>query len=345
MRRITQVFLVKLSARVFIYVKWIHVWWQFWRVWYFPIVFFLNLVDRDFTEYQITQTLTLSRLHAQLEQARWIRLFTHTQHVDWSRQGESDWIITFWSKQENHPFQRSENPCFWRTCVYNTQVWWVVSARRCWQRLAELENRSIHSKCTSCRVNLDAGKCRVNLDVGIRRMNLDAGIRRMNLDAGIRRMLIFPSHWLWKRSQRREIPWSSATVTWTFTLRNSKCFRHELVWNRPVDPDLCSQCDVLVRAQFDAHARLFSVVLSLTFMSTDNPHWPKCHLKSQSFCTGVFIMMSLCWNSVGRRSCHRACKTFAWLRSCDMTTANIAEVLKLAAKLVQYDNDEKSCLS
>ena len=29
---------------------------------------FMNLVDRDLTEYQITQTLTLSRLHAQLEQ-------------------------------------------------------------------------------------------------------------------------------------------------------------------------------------------------------------------------------------------------------------------------------------
>ena len=38
------------------------------------------------------------------------------------------------------------------------------------------------------------------------------------------------------------------------------------------DPDLCSQSDVLVRAQFDAHARLFSVVLSLTSMSTDIPH-------------------------------------------------------------------------
>ena len=53
----------------------------------------------------------------------------------------------------------------------------------------------------------------------------------------------------------------------------SKCFQHELVSNRPFDPDLCRQSDVLVRAQFDAHARLFSVVLScLTFMNTDDPH-------------------------------------------------------------------------
>ena len=53
----------------------------------------MNLVDRDLTEHQITQTLTLSRLHAQLEQTRGIRLFNHTQHVDWSRQGESDCLI------------------------------------------------------------------------------------------------------------------------------------------------------------------------------------------------------------------------------------------------------------
>ena len=38
---------------------------------------FMNLVDRDLTEYQITQTLTMSQLHAQLEQTRGIRLFNH----------------------------------------------------------------------------------------------------------------------------------------------------------------------------------------------------------------------------------------------------------------------------
>ena len=53
----------------------------------------LNLVVHDFTEHQITQTLTLSRLDVQLEQTRGIRLFTHTQQVDWSRQGESDCLI------------------------------------------------------------------------------------------------------------------------------------------------------------------------------------------------------------------------------------------------------------
>ena len=53
----------------------------------------MNLVDRDLTEHQITQTLTSSRLHVQLEHTRGIRLFTHTQQVDWSRQGESDCLI------------------------------------------------------------------------------------------------------------------------------------------------------------------------------------------------------------------------------------------------------------
>ena len=37
----------------------------------------MNLVDRDLTEHQITQTLTVSRLHAQLEQTKGIRLFNH----------------------------------------------------------------------------------------------------------------------------------------------------------------------------------------------------------------------------------------------------------------------------
>ena len=54
---------------------------------------FMNLVDCDLTEHQITQTLTLSRLDAQLEQTRGIQLFTHTQQIDWSRQGESDYLI------------------------------------------------------------------------------------------------------------------------------------------------------------------------------------------------------------------------------------------------------------
>ena len=37
-------------------------------------IFFKNLVDRDLAEYQVAQTLTLSRLHTR----------------NWSRQGDSD---------------------------------------------------------------------------------------------------------------------------------------------------------------------------------------------------------------------------------------------------------------
>ena len=63
----------------------------------------------------------------------------------------------------------------------------------------------------------------------------------------------------------------------------------------------------------------------------------------KSFCTVVFIMMSLCRNSVVvDRVTEQAKLAHEW--SYDMTTANIAEVLKLAAKPVQYDNDEKTWL-
>ena len=41
---------------------------------------FMNLVDRDLTEHQITQPLTLSRLDAQLEQTKGIRLFNQTSY-------------------------------------------------------------------------------------------------------------------------------------------------------------------------------------------------------------------------------------------------------------------------
>ena len=95
----------------------------------------MNLVDRDLTEHQITQTLTLSRLHAQLEQTRGIRLFTHTQHVDWSSQEESDCLITLWSKQEILPFNavrfvRIRGVTSWNGSMTNT-AWLRSTHRRC----------------------------------------------------------------------------------------------------------------------------------------------------------------------------------------------------------------------
>ena len=42
---------------------------------------FTNLADRDLTKYQITQTLTVSWLHAHLERTRGTRLCTHTQRI------------------------------------------------------------------------------------------------------------------------------------------------------------------------------------------------------------------------------------------------------------------------
>ena len=52
----------------------------------------MNLVDRDLTEHQITRhyIVTTGRTTGA---DKGIRLFTHTQQVDWSRQGESDCLI------------------------------------------------------------------------------------------------------------------------------------------------------------------------------------------------------------------------------------------------------------
>ena len=84
--------------------------------------FFTNLDDRDCTGYQITQTPTLSRLHAQLEQTKRIGLFTHTQRVDLD-QTRGIRLFNHLSQQTRKPlFQRSENPWLWRTCVHNSQV-------------------------------------------------------------------------------------------------------------------------------------------------------------------------------------------------------------------------------
>ena len=54
----------------------------------------MNLADHDFTEHQITQILTLSQLHATPGADRGNpTVHTYTQHVDWSRQRESDCLI------------------------------------------------------------------------------------------------------------------------------------------------------------------------------------------------------------------------------------------------------------
>ena len=104
--------------------------------------FLMNLVDRDLTEYQINQTLTLSRLHAQLEQTRGIRLFTHTKHVDWSRQGESDCLIILWSEQVILSFNLPLN------AVRFVRIRGVTSRTGSMTNTAWL--RSTHRRCFSC---------------------------------------------------------------------------------------------------------------------------------------------------------------------------------------------------
>ena len=96
----------------------------------------MNLVDRDLTEHQITQLLTLSRLHATSEeQTKGIRLFTHTQHVDWSRQGESDCLI----KQVILRLLSSVQCSAYPICVKSVE----------WSMTGTARLRSTHRRCSS----------------------------------------------------------------------------------------------------------------------------------------------------------------------------------------------------
>ena len=102
----------------------------------------MNLVARDLTEYQITQTLTLSRLHAQLEQTRGIRLFTQTQLVDLE---QTRGIRLF-----NHPLERAGNLSFNLPfiAVRFVRIRGVTSWNGSMTNTAWL--RSTHRQCFSC---------------------------------------------------------------------------------------------------------------------------------------------------------------------------------------------------
>ena len=127
--------------------------------------FLMNLVDRDLTECQITQTLTLSRLHAQLKQPIGIRLFTHTKHVDWNRQG--------------HPLEQTCNPSF--NLPFNAvRIWFVRIRRKRVHAVNPWLMRSMHRICHGCWY--------------LSYIQYVPGNRS--------RSLIFQFHRLWKRSQR-----------------------------------------------------------------------------------------------------------------------------------------------
>ena len=165
--------------------------------------------------------------------------------------------------------------------------------------MAELENSGIHSQCVSCR---------------------------MNLDVGIRSMLIFPFHRLWKRSQRRR----------NRSVSDMSLYETSQLIQSCVDRVMC----LSEHSSIHVHA-CFQLSLSC-LTSHEHRRSTLTQVPSQvsnHFCTVVFDHYVVVLKLRCRRSCCRAGKTCAWLRSCDMTTANIAEVLKLAAKPVQYDND------
>ena len=219
---------------------------------------FMNLVVCDVTEHQIIQTLTLSRLHAQLEQTRGIRLFTHTQLVDWSRQGE---IRLF-----NHPLGRTGDPSVQCSAIcadpWSDFMEWIH------------DEYSVvtHRRCFSCW-NL--------VWIGI------FGKTGASRDS---------SHRLWKRSERWANPRLSAGVSQISTLRKWKSFLDELVWNRPVDPIFCRLSDVLVKSTVRCTCTLFFSCLPVVHSCSDFSWTWTIHISSaisslKSFCTLVFIIM------------------------------------------------------
>ena len=59
---------------------------------------------------------------------------------------------------------------------------------------------------------------------------------------------IFQLHRLWKRSQRWANHRLIGGISRISTLKKSKCFLDELVWNKPIDPIVCRLSDVLVKS-------------------------------------------------------------------------------------------------
>ena len=103
----------------------------------------MNLVDCDFTEYQITQTLTLSRLHASSGADKGNQtVHTHTQHVDLE---QTRGIRLF-----NHPLERTGNPSFNLPfkAVRFVRIHGVTSWNGSMTNTAWL--RSTHRRCFSC---------------------------------------------------------------------------------------------------------------------------------------------------------------------------------------------------
>ena len=113
---------------------------------------------------------------------------------------------------------------------------------------------------------------------------------------------IFQFHRLWKRSQRWANPRLSGGTSRIFTLRKSKCFLDEPVWNKPVDLILCRLSDVLVKSTDRCTCTLCFQFLSVVHSCSDFSWTLTIHISSaitclKSFCTFVLIIMSLCWTA------------------------------------------------
>ena len=203
---------------------------------------------------------------------------------NWSRQRESDCLIILWSEQVILSFNLPFN------AVRLVRIRGVTSWMDPWLMQRGWEARTDDASAAGIGMR---GKCWETWGTGADRE--------------------YSSFGLWKRSQRWANPWLCGAVSWTSTMRKSTCFRHELVWNKPVDPVLCRLSDVLVRVQFDAHARWFFVIsLLFDFSWAQTIHIDSSAISSlKSFLQGCFHHDVVVLKLRCRRPCHRGSKTCA----------------------------------
>ena len=115
-----------------------------------------------------------------------------------------------------------------------------------------------------------------------------------------------------------------------FYLGKSTCFRLELVWIRPIDPECCCASWSTVPTQL---LRILCICAHL-FVSLCCSL--KCAIKSQ-----VPVLQKSGTNCHWVISQREICARY---RSRDSMATNMAEVLKLAARPTPYDNDERTWL-
>ena len=263
-----------------------------------------------------------------LEQTKGIRLFIHTQQVDWSRQGESDWFnqtrypsfVVFCPMQCNpcvfvewRPWNGSMTNTAWLGSIVCAQMLQLVKFGIVWICGGTGADRE-HSSYSEC------GRDRRSWRFLLHRLWKRS------------QRWIFQFHRLWKRSQKVNIPvtqiveeiadreysnytdsgrdhggeCSSSTecgrdrrgeqiLEWVMEYSesllwgNQSVFLDELVWNKPVDKILCRMSDVLVKSTDRCTCTLcFPVSLSCSKLLLISHEHWRSHISSAISCLKSF---------------------------------------------------------